>query len=141
MSPSISIFSSCYQEIISLLKENQPIEVVGLVFGLWEPQNHVNVTDFQPMLNIDESPTRFSIDYEIFYQHIIKYEKEGRELVGIFHSHPENAQLAPSQQDIHYMKYWPYPYTWLIGGDGPDPELKAFALRMGKVIELPIRVI
>ncbi|MFW9856609.1 MAG: Mov34/MPN/PAD-1 family protein [Candidatus Thorarchaeota archaeon] len=141
MSPSISISNSCYREIISLLKEDQPIEVVGLAFGEWEPQDHVNVTDFEPMLNLDESSTHFSIDYEIFYHHIMKYEKEGRELVGIFHSHPKNARLAPSLQDIHFMEYWPYPYTWLIGGDGSDPKLKAFALRKGKVIELPIRII
>jgi proteasome lid subunit RPN8/RPN11 len=140
VSPSVSIGKPCFQEILALLKEDQQIEIVGLGFGIWDTRNHGTISDFEPMLNVDNSPSRFSIDYEVFYQHILKYEKEGKELVGIFHSHPGHAQVAPSLQDIRFMRYWPFPYVWLIGRAGSDPEVKAFALKDGKAIELVIKL-
>lgn len=141
MSSSVSIGDSSYQKIIKLLKENRPIEVVGLGFGTWSTQGHTTISNFEPMINLDKSPVHFSIDYEVFYQYIIRYEKEGKELVGIFHSHPEYALVAPSVQDIHFMRHWPHPYIWLIGRGGSDPEVKVFALKEGEIIELPFEVI
>ncbi len=141
MSPPVSIGGLSYQRIIALLKEGQPIEVVGLCFGMWDNRDLIEISNFEPMVNLDNSPSRFSIDYEVLFQYILKYEKDGKELVGIFHSHPEYAQVAPSVQDIHFMRHWPYPYIWLIGRAGSDPVVKAFALKEGEIIELPYEVI
>lgn len=128
-----------YRKIKRLLSENQEIEVVGLGFGAHK-NNQIRMTNFVTMTNLDNSAISFSLDYEVLYREIQHHEEKGKNLVGIFHSHPEGAQLYPSQKDYHFMRYWPYPYLWLIGGgggEGSDPKLVIFSLLNGEIIEIP----
>ncbi|MFW9906540.1 MAG: Mov34/MPN/PAD-1 family protein [Candidatus Thorarchaeota archaeon] len=133
------IFETVYNQIMLLLAKKWKVEVVGLCFG-HRDEDRIEIRSFKQMDNLDNSATSFSLDYEIMYKEIQNYEKKKELLVGIFHSHPEGAKLYPSQKDLHYMHYWPYPYIWLIGGyegEKLDSQLLIFSLLEGEIIEIP----
>jgi proteasome lid subunit RPN8/RPN11 len=133
------IFKSVYNQIKLLLAKKPRIEVVGLCFG-HQDEKRIEIRSFKQLENLDNSATSFSLNYEIMYKEIQSHEKKKEILVGIFHSHPEGVKLYPSQKDLHYMHYWPYPYIWLIGGYGGDKldsQLLIFSLFEGEIIEIP----
>ncbi|UCE14144.1 MAG: Mov34/MPN/PAD-1 family protein [Candidatus Heimdallarchaeota archaeon] len=139
MKETVVIATPVYQQIMQLLGEKPKVEVVGLNFGTHENLT-ILVRHFEPMKNLDNSAVSFSLDYEILFKEIQSYEKKGEILIGIFHSHPEGARLYPSQKDIHFMSYWPYPYLWLIGRGGTHPELAIFTLFNKKITRVPFKV-
>jgi proteasome lid subunit RPN8/RPN11 len=121
---------------MGLFKRKTKIELVGLTFGNFE-HDHIKITDFVSMKNLDDSPVSFSLDYEVFYREIQNHEKKGEVLVGIFHTHPEEAQGYPSEKDIHFMRNWPYPYLWLIGKGGTEPQISIYSLKDEKILNIP----
>ncbi len=122
-----------------LLKEDPKIEVVGLCFEI-HYESEIRVKNLVTMTNLDNSAVSFSLDYEVLFREIQLHEKKGERLVGIFHSHPGGARIYPSHRDLHFMRYWPYPYLWLIGNSGigeSNPELAIYTLLNEKIIEIP----
>ena len=133
------IFDKVYNQIMLLLVKKPRIEVVGLCFG-HQDEERIEIRSFKQIENLDNSATSFSLDYEIMYKEIQYYEEMKESLVGIFHSHPQGVKLYPSQKDLYYMQYWPYPYLWLIGGcegEKLDSQLLIFSLLEGEIIEIP----
>lgn len=116
-----------FQQIMSLLKSKSRVELVGIVFGIIN-ESKIEITDFIQMKNLDQSPISFSIDYEVMYQEIQYYERSRKSLVGFFHSHPHRTSPTPSNKDYYFMKNWPYPYLWLIGGGEFPQKLLIFSL-------------
>lgn len=135
---TVVISNPVYRQVMHLLKGNPKIEIIGLCFGIAE-KSKIKLRNFVPMVNLDNSAVSFSLDYEVLYREIQRHEKKDKILVGIFHSHPEGAKLYPSRKDQHFMRYWPYPYLWLIGNSGigeSNPELAIYALLNEKIIEI-----
>lgn len=133
------IFETVYNQIMLLLAKKPKIEIVGLCFG-YQDEERIEIRSFKQIENLDNSSTSFSLDYEIMYEEIRYHQKKKEILVGIFHSHPEGVKLYPSQKDLHYMQYWPYPYLWLIGGNKGgecNSQLLIFSLLLGEIIEIP----
>ncbi len=87
-----------------------PLEACALLFGRKEGEQ-VIVEDVVPVENRNESPTSFSVDAELFYKIYKRMESEGKDYVGIFHSHP--APAYPSAVDEEAMRFWP-DLVWLI---------------------------
>ncbi len=125
---------SVFHQIMSLVKSRLRVELVGLVFGFIH-ESLIIITDFVQMKNLDQSPISFSIDYEAMYKKIQYFEREKKPLVGFFHSHPDKTSPTPSMRDFHFMKNWPYPYLWLIGG-GESPQLLIYSLIDGEISKL-----
>ncbi len=128
-----------YHQIISLLAKRLKIEVVGLCFGIHD-KNRIELRSFVSIANLDNSATSFSLDYEVLFREIQRHEEKKEILVGIFHSHPEGAKLYPSQRDLYFMQYWPYPYLWIIGGSGEEgthSQFAIFSLLDKKIITIP----
>ncbi len=92
------------------------------------------------MENLDQSPVSFSLDYEVMFSLIREQEEIGNYLVGFFHSHPAGSTLYPSMKDRYFMRNWPYPYLWLIGGSGSELALFIFAFMKEKILSLPYSV-
>ena len=133
------IFEAVYHQIMLLVAEKPRIEVVGLCFGN-QDKKRIELRSFKQTANLDDSATSFSLDYEFMYREIQYHEEKREILVGIFHSHPEGAKLYPSQKDLHYMRYWPYPYLWLIGGRegiNLNSQLMIFSFLEGEIVEIP----
>ncbi len=129
-----------YRHIMKIIEDNPVNESVGVGFGKNEG-SLIMIEHFIHMANLDNSAISFSLDYEILYQEIQNHEKKGEILVGIFHSHPKSAKLYPSEKDQHFMRYWPYPYLWLIGGtEESNPKLVIFSLLDEKIVMLPFLI-
>lgn len=140
---TVVIYTPVYRRIIQILKEDPKIESVGLSFGIYE-EDKIIIRNFVSVANLDNSTVSFSLDYEVLYKEIQYHEEKEEVLVGIFHSHPEEARLYPSQKDHHFMRYWPYPYLWLIGTIGGGefaPRLAIFTLLNEKIIEIPYLIV
>lgn len=138
----VVLFETVYNQIMLLLAKKPKIEVVGLCFGT-HVGKRIELKSFIETTNLDNSATSFSLDYEVLYKEIQLHEEKREILVGIFHSHPKGVKLYPSQSDLYFMRYWPFPYLWLIGGretEGTDSQLAIFSLLNEKIIEIPCRI-
>lgn len=97
-----------------MLKEahkEYPREVCGVILG----QFKLGIAKAQELVltkNAAESSTRFMIDAEELYKVLVRAEQEGKEMVGIFHSHPTVAK--PSSIDQPFMEV--NPIVWIIVG-------------------------
>jgi proteasome lid subunit RPN8/RPN11 len=91
-------------------RETYPVEACGILVGLFK-REIIEVTRIVCARNQLKSPNRFQIEPEFLLETINKAEKEGLELVGFFHSHPEDTN--PSEIDERYMAYW-IGYVWVI---------------------------
>ncbi|MFX0051012.1 MAG: Mov34/MPN/PAD-1 family protein [Candidatus Hodarchaeota archaeon] len=136
---SVVINKIAYRHITDLLLEKSDIELVSLGFGFFN-ESQILITNFVRMRNLDESPISFSLDYEEMYKEIQNHEKEGKSLIGFFHSHPHDSRLYPSQKDIHFMRNWPYPYLWLLGSSNSKPNLMIYALVDEKIQRIDFSV-
>jgi proteasome lid subunit RPN8/RPN11 len=88
---------------------------------------------FVPGRNAASSPYRFELDVdpEVWF-----LEDDGYELA-VFHSHP-SSPARPSRTDVENIGLWEgKPYVILSARTG---ELNAFAIRDGRIEELPLSV-
>ena len=131
---------SVHHQIIDLIKNASKIELIGIGFGNRDPPL-IMMNKFVHLENLDESEYSFSLDYEVLLKEITYHEKEGRLLLGFFHTHPHYSKIYPSEKDRFFMKYWPYPYLWMIGGRKKSPILRAFSLYDDEIIEISYRIL
>lgn len=94
---------------------NSPYEACGVLIGRME-NNIAIVEQTIPMENTKKSSSRFEIDAEQLYKIWDFADKNNKEIVGIYHSHPFSLAV-PSLVDRPYMEYNPYPWL-IIGIDG-----------------------
>jgi proteasome lid subunit RPN8/RPN11 len=114
---------------------NFPLEACGILVGYITPKKII-ATRIVCAINKSRSTTRFQIDPEFLLETINKTEKEGLELVGFFHSHPNNIQ--PSSIDEIYMKFWPG-VAWVIWLAKKE-KIGAYLYTDSKILEIPIVV-
>lgn len=91
-----------------------PFEGCGLLMGLVEDGTNV-VTAVLPMQNVwpveAEKPIRFLIANEDWLQAELTAMSQGLDIIGIFHSHPDDVPVA-SPRDLNWAS-WPG-YSYLI---------------------------
>lgn len=127
------------RHFVELLKSEArkvyPVEACAMLFGqLTEKEAKVEkVVITQNRLG---SNTRFEVDPEKVALSVIDAEKEGLEIIGLFHSHP--APAVPSVVDQKFMGLWP-DAIWLILSSNSG-IMKAYKLLEGKVKKVAIRV-
>jgi proteasome lid subunit RPN8/RPN11 len=109
MITNIILTSQQHNCLVSLAKDSLPNESCALLVG-----NHNGkeafVLDLIPMKNSDASIISFSIAPQELIDAYQTVEKQGMEVVGIFHSHP--AQPLPSSIDKKFMQI--NPVVWII---------------------------
>ena len=106
-------------EMVKFAQDNFPIESCMLLFGKIS-EDQVIVEKIEPTENINNSTVTFEIDPEELYRLYTKHEKDDRNLIGVFHSHP--APTYPSQIDIPNMKI--NQVVWLILGGHSKEDYK-----------------
>ena len=85
-----------------------------------------------PARNALKSPVRYSLDPKELYQLLQEIEKQGWELLGIYHSHT-HTQAHPSATDIE-LAFWPDALYFIISLQDPKaPQVRAFFIREGRV--------
>ena len=110
-----------------------PLEACGLLLGGIEGEVAL-VSDLKLAQNIEKSTISFTIDPQILLQVYLGAEQEGKELVGIFHSHP--AEAKPSTTDMKFMKM--NPVIWFILSM-PKETYAAYRLQGNEIV--PVKVV
>jgi len=96
-------------------RKNYPKEACGVILGLFEGET-AKALDVVFTKNVAESSVSFVIDVEELYRILVQAESEGKEMIGIFHSHPTIAK--PSSADKPFMEI--NPVVWVIFGTLSD---------------------
>jgi proteasome lid subunit RPN8/RPN11 len=124
---------------IDILKEESrkvhPVEACALLFGRIS-SNEAHVSKIVLAKNKLKSNTRFEIEPEFVLKAFTEAEKEGLELIGMFHSH--QAPTRPSLIDRRNMKLWGGT-IWLILSSLKG-EIAAYQMINCKVVKTPIIV-
>jgi proteasome lid subunit RPN8/RPN11 len=112
-----------------------PIEACALLFGRFTTDEAI-VDQVEVTQNRLDSTNHFEVAPEKVAIAVSSAEKEGWELVGLFHSHPFYA--APSEIDFKFMKMWP-DIIWLILSS-IDGSIAAFKLIDSKIKKIGIKI-
>jgi [CysO sulfur-carrier protein]-S-L-cysteine hydrolase len=90
--------------------------------------------------NAEASPLRYTIHPQDQFRITMEIEERGEEIAAIYHSHTKSA-AEPSQTDVNLAANWPDPLYLICSVAEPDaPEVRAFAIRNGRVEEVRLDV-
>jgi proteasome lid subunit RPN8/RPN11 len=136
-----------YDEIVAHALEGWPEEVCGVIAG--EAGAPVRA---HRIANRHKTPrTRYDLDPETLMSTVLEMESSGRELYGIYHSHPssepypsatdrELAFLPQPDASGHRLPAWPGAIYFICGlEDRARPRLRAFRIHEDGVEELELR--
>lgn len=116
------------------VREAAPLEACGLVGGSSGLGQLV-----LPVKNALASPTRFRMDPQAQLDALFSLERQGLDLVAIYHSHPVGP-ATPSATDLAEAAYPEAAYlVWTA--EGPGWGCRAFALREDGFRALPLGVL
>lgn len=110
-----------------------PLEACGLVAGL----NHHSLAVF-PATNQLQSPTRYQFAPQEQIELFLLLEKEGWDLLAIYHSHPDGPE-TPSETDIKEAAY-PDSIYLIWSKIGNDWTCRGFMIAGKSVTEIPIEI-
>jgi proteasome lid subunit RPN8/RPN11 len=94
------------------LEANSPYEACGVLIGMIIG-SVAKVEKALPVANSKRTRTSFELDPKEFYDAWNEAEKNGKEIVGIYHTHPVSSAV-PSLWDRETMEN--APSVWLIAG-------------------------
>lgn len=121
-----------YAAIIEHVRRNAPEEACGILAG--DADGYVRKVFL--MENVEHSSDFYMLDSTEQFQVFDKMEKEGMELVAIFHSHPYFAAV-PSARDLE-LAFFPDSLYLIISLAGDAPESHAYSIVDGAVREVRI---
>jgi len=117
------------QEMIDHASREAPDECCGLLAGT---DNKVLMV--YPARNALKSPVRYSLDPKELYHLLKEIDRQGWELLGIYHSHT-HSEAYPSATDIR-LAFWPDSLYFIVSLQDPaSPRLRAFHIREGRPTE------
>ncbi|TFF89432.1 MAG: M67 family peptidase [Promethearchaeota archaeon] len=122
--------------------ECAPMEAPALLVGTVEIKKDETsvaiVSNVYPMPNIEQSTVRFQVDPEEYYKIYLSAEKDGKQIVGIFHSHP--MEPKPSDIDLTYMKL--HGNIWVIlSTTQKNDTLKAYQYLNDQLNKIKIEIL
>jgi len=125
-----------YKKIIEHANQVFPIEACGILVGKKDKENKI-VEDVYPTRNILNSSSRYQVDPEEQLKIFMKAEKEAKEILGFYHSHPYWPAYF-SEIDKKLALYEGFSYlVYSI----PEKRLKAFVKKGFIVEEEPIQIV
>lgn len=130
----MQIASSLLEEIVSHAREEAPNECCGMVAGA-----DGKATRVHRGRNAEASPLRYAIHPSDQFKIITEIERRGEEVAAIYHSHTKSA-AEPSQTDINLAENWPDPVYLICSLADPEPQVRGFAIRDGRVEEVELLV-
>jgi [CysO sulfur-carrier protein]-S-L-cysteine hydrolase len=120
---TIILSQSQKQILIDHAKKCAPAESCALLFGK-EEYNTSTVKEIFLTKNTENSPVNFTISNEELLRGYQEAERNGLDVIGIFHSHP-HSEARPSSTDKKFMMI--NPVVWVIFSNVQD-QLNAFVL-------------
>jgi proteasome lid subunit RPN8/RPN11 len=134
--PVLVIGDQLWRSVLTHLNASLPNEGVGLLSTLDEP-GLVRAVRFYPGRNLNESPSRFTMDPLDVLRACEDMEMEGTRFGGVVHSHPTTAP-EPSQTDLRELAM--PDVVNLIVQLRPRVLARAWRIQPGGPVELPVRV-
>lgn len=118
--------------ILAELEKNKPYEACGVLIGILD-ENTVFVEKTLPVTNAKRTTRSFELDPEEHYRAWNDALKNGKEIIGVYHTHPVSSAV-PSQWDRETMQN--DPSVWLIAGaDGMRAYVWVNGLKAVKITE------
>lgn len=115
------------------LEANKPYEACGVLIGTING-TAANVEKMLAIRNVKRTRRSFELDSMQFYNAWSDAEKSGKEIIGIYHTHPVSCAV-PSLWDKETMEN--APSVWLIAGaDGMRAYVWENGLRAVRISEL-----
>ena len=119
--------------IQSELEANKPYEACGVLVGTINGSTAL-VEKALPVTNAKRTRTSFELDPKEHYNAWNEAGKNGREIVGVFHTHPVSSAV-PSLWDRETMQN--DTSVWLIGGaDGMRAYVWENGMKAVKIVEI-----
>ena len=123
-----------YQQIVRQAEAEAPTECCGMIASRGGEALAVH-----PAVNQAASPLRYEIDGVEQYQIQMAIEDAGQDLGAIYHSHTRSAPY-PSQTDIN-LAFYPDALYIIVGVAASEPEVRAYTIRDGQVVEADLTVV
>lgn len=121
--------------MIKHAQEEYPLECCGILAGRGN-----KIVQIFPGRNMEKSQYSFLLDPEEQFRTFQKIEKEGLELLAIYHSHPHSSAY-PSPRDIE-LAFYPDAFMIIISlFDKENPGIAAYQVKEGKVTEVELRIL
>jgi proteasome lid subunit RPN8/RPN11 len=115
------------------LEENKPYEACGVLIGTIDGMT-AHVEKAIPIRNVKRTQRSFELDPKEHYNAWNEAEKNGKEIVGVYHTHPVTCAV-PSLWDRETMQN--DTSIWLIAGaDGMRAYVWEDGLKTVKIIEI-----
>ncbi len=143
MLPSLLILSpELHQQLITLAKSWYPHECCAVIFGKIKNNREIvyEMVQIIEMENFAHSSVEFRIDELDLYSAIKQGAASGLTLLGIFHSHPDDAYLSGyDRRTIRKISVMYSDWIWVVYGN-LSRSLKAYVFKnMSQFAELPIK--
>ena len=120
------IFNHCDREY--------PNEACGILAG-----RGTTVEKVYALTSENPSPTYYQIDAQEQFRVLKEMREAGRELIGIYHSHPAG-RAYPSSTDVELAFYPEAVYVIVSLIERRDPCMKGYFIVDGKVTEVPLNI-
>jgi [CysO sulfur-carrier protein]-S-L-cysteine hydrolase len=128
------ISSELLDEIVAHAREQAPSECCGMVAA----RDGEAVRVYRAR-NVAPSPKlAYEIDGAEQYKIQMEIEHTGLDLGAIYHSHPRT-EPYPSQTDIN-LAFYPDAVYVIVGLRGTQPEVRAYSIRDGAVLEAELLI-
>lgn len=118
--------------LVAHARDALPDECCGLLVGSGD-----RVDEAVPARNVRASPTRYEVDPADHFAVIRRVRREGREIVGAYHSHPSTAAV-PSPTDVTEAYDDTLLYVIVSLRDPQQPDVRGFRIAAGQVREVPL---
>ena len=128
------ISAQLYDEIIAHAQADAPNECCGMIAS-----RDGDAVKVYPATNAAASPLRYEIDGAEQYRIQTEIDDSDLDLGAIYHSHTRSAPY-PSQTDIN-LAFYPNALYVIVGLAGAQPEVKAYEIRDGQVIDAELNVV
>lgn len=130
----VRIPSTIFEKMVRHALRETPLECCGILAGKGRAVRRMYETR-----NADESRTTYVIAPEEQLEVFREMEKEGLDMVAIYHSHP-NTIPFPSARDVRLAFYPDVAYIVISLKDG-EPAVKGFRISKEAIFIEPIRVV
>ena len=119
----LTIDAAMWEAIVAHLRQSLPNEGVGLLATDGNGASR-RATRFFPGVNVDASPSRFTMDPSEVIDAFREMRESGWTFGAIVHSHPAT-EPAPSATDAREA-YYPDAFLLIVSFAGPQPAARAW---------------
>lgn len=131
----VRLIQSVRDQMEQHAREEAPLEACAMLLG-----KDGLIDEYRAMTNTDESEVHFQFDPQEQHQVMKEARESDREILGVFHSHPDHGSEAyPSEEDQSWG--WPEYVYFILNFQPDDVILRAYELTEESVREYDYEVV